>query len=104
MGWEERCGYGPYYYRSVREGNRVRKEYIGSGQLAEAFAHADETIRRCREEEAARWGEKRERVEDLVAPLLELSEATRVLVRAHLVAGGWHRHKGEWRKVREHSA
>ena len=103
MGWEERRG-RPYYYRSVREGNRVRKEYIGSGQIAQALAQADETIRHCREEEAARWREERERVEDLVAPLLELSEATRVLVRAHLVAGGWHRHNGEWRKVREHSA
>jgi len=105
MGWEKReRGAGPYYYRSVREGNRVRKEYIGSGQIAEVLAHADETIRQCREEEAARWREERERVEDLVAPLLELCEATKILTRAHLIAEGCHKHKGEWRRAREHSA
>jgi hypothetical protein len=105
VGWEKReRGAGPYYYRSVREGNRVRKEYIGSGQLAEALAQADETIRQRREQEAARWREEREHTEDLVAPLLELCEATKVLVRAHLIAEGWHEHKGEWRRAREHSA
>ena len=81
----------------------MRKEYIGSGRIAEALAHADETVRQRREQEAARWQEEREHVEDLVAPLLELCEATKVLVCAHLIAEGWHRHKGEWRQAREHS-
>ena len=82
----------------------MRKEYIGSGRIAEAFAHADEAIRHCREEEAARWREERERVEDLVAPFLALCEAANVLTRAHLIAEGCHKHKGQWRRAREHSA
>jgi len=93
-----------YYYRSVREGDRVRKEYVGTGKIAEAQAHADETGRRLREEETTRGREARERVEDLVAPVLGLCDAADILARAHLIAAGCHRHKGEWRRARERSA
>ena len=41
-----------------------------------------------------------ERLEALAAPVLELCEAAEVLARAHLIAGGYHRHKGEWRRER----
>jgi hypothetical protein len=34
----------------------------------------------------------------LAAPVLEISEAAEILVRAHLIACGYHRHKGEWRR------
>ena len=36
----------------------------------------------------------------LAAPVLEISEAAEILVRAHLIACGYHRHKGEWRRAR----
>ena len=44
MGWEERRG-RPYYYRSVREGKRVRKEYGGGGALGKLAAQIDELER-----------------------------------------------------------
>ena len=34
------------------------------------------------------------------APVLELSEAAEILTHAHLIAGGNHRRKGEYRRAR----
>jgi hypothetical protein len=90
----------PYYYRSVRDGEAVRKVYVASGELAQTLAHADEAIRHQREEERRWEREKLERLEALAAPLEELSEAAGLLARAHLVAAGCHRHNGEWRRRR----
>jgi predicted nucleic acid-binding protein len=52
--------------------------------------------------EAERKREKMEleRLEALAAPVLEISEAAEILVRAHLKACGYHRLKGEWRRAR----
>ena len=101
MGWETReRGAGSYYYRSVREGDRVKKEYVGGGTLGEVAAELDEVKRRQREEEAAYWGEERERLERSAAFLQGLEEAAEVLVRAHLLASGFHKHKGQWRRKR----
>jgi hypothetical protein len=100
MAWEERERGGRYYYQSVREAGAVRKKYIGAGELAELIAHADETIRRHREERRARAREELERMRGLVSGALELDEAVDALVGAHLVAAGFHRHRGEWRRER----
>ena len=102
MGWEYRRGI-PYYYQAMREDGRVRKKYIGTGDIAETIAHADETIRRARHERRAQGLEELDRLEALGAPVLELDEAGAILARAALVAGGFHRYKGEWRLRRERS-
>jgi len=48
MAWETR-GSSRYYYQSERdEDGRVKKRYIGTGEIAELVAHADETRRRAR--------------------------------------------------------
>ena len=44
--------------------------------------------------------EELERLEALAAPVVELHEAAAVLARAHLVASGCHKHKGEYRRAR----
>ena len=98
MGWETRERGGRYYYRSVRVGEKVRKEYLGAGEIAEALARSDETIRRVRELERASGRVEVERLEDLAAPVLRLDEAAATLLRAELVAAGFHRHKGVWRR------
>jgi hypothetical protein len=99
MAWETRGG-KLYYYRNVRDGERVRKEYVGSGEMAELLARGDELIRRKRAEERDREQAEVEGLEALAAPVEELNEAANVLVRAYLVARGFHRHKGEWRRER----
>jgi hypothetical protein len=100
MAWEKRERGGPYYYRSIREGERVRKEYVGAGEIAETISHADETRRQAREAKRAREREELERMEALAAPALEIDQAADILARAHLVAAGYRRHKGEWRRGR----
>jgi hypothetical protein len=99
VAWERRGG-NLYYYQSEREGGRGRKRYIGVGEVAELVAHADATLRLAREQRAAREGAELERLEALCAPVLELSEAAGVLARAQLVASGYRRRKGEWRRAR----
>jgi len=89
-----------YYYRSVRDGEKVRKVYWGSGELAR-IAHEREIMNRAlREHERREWTKEVERLETLAAPVLELSEAAEALVRAHLIAAGYHKHKGEYRRAR----
>ena len=87
----------------MREGKRVRKEYVGAGEAAELAAHADETLRSVRELEAAEGRAELEHLAELAAPVAQLCEMVEVLARAELVASGYHRHKGQWRFRRERS-
>lgn len=89
-----------YYYRSVRDGERVRKVYVASGELARISQETDILRRTGQEAQRARERAEVERLEGLAAPVLELSEAAEILAWAHLVASGCHRHKGEWRRAR----
>ena len=102
MGWEERRGRS-YYYRSVRVGKRVRKEYVGGGTLGQLAAELDELERLQREEEEVSWREERERLERSAGFLQELEEAAQILIRAELLVAGFHKRKGEWRRLRERS-
>ena len=76
------------------------REYIGSGRFAELVAEADQAAREERESQALRDRGEREKLEGLAAPVLVLFEAKEILTRAHLIASGCHRHKGEWRRSR----
>jgi hypothetical protein len=103
MGWEKR-GENLHYYQSERdEAGKVRKRYVGGGEIAELVAHADATRRRVREQRREEGRAELERVRDLVAPALELDEAADALVRAHLAAGGFHLHRGVWRRERNNA-
>jgi hypothetical protein len=56
VAWERR-GSNLYYYQSERVDGRVRKKYVGTGEVAQAIAHADETIRQSRAERRERGRE-----------------------------------------------
>jgi hypothetical protein len=101
MGWETRKSGGRYYTRSRRVDGRVVREYVGGGVLGEIAALEDYYERRRREEETAYQREERERLQALTAPTEELCDAVEVIARAALLASGYHRHKGEWRKRRD---
>ena len=78
----------------------MRKEYIGTGEFAEALAHSDETIRLIHKLERDKGREELERLEALAAPVLEIDDAAEVLTRAALVASGYRKRRGEWRRER----
>ena len=100
MGWENRERGGPYYTRSRREGGRVVREFVGGGLAGRLASEAARIDRERREVRALAEKREREKLEALAAPVLELSEAAEILAQAHLIAAGFHRHKGEWRRAR----
>ena len=75
------------------------REYVGAGLVGQLAAEADRIERERREVEILREKQEREKLETLASPILELCEAAEVL--AHLVAGGYRRVEGHWRRVRE---
>lgn len=100
MAWERRGDYF-YYYQSEREDGKVRKKYIGRGELAHIIAHADETIRCSRAQKRKRDAEALEYMQNLATCADGLYEAAEVLAVAEMVAAGYHRRKGEWRRRRD---
>ena len=87
-----------YYYRYVRDGDRVRKIYVGSGELARIAYEQDlikRTIRKHRRKE------EQEELEGLASSVEELCDVTEILTCAYLVASGYRRYQGHWRKRRE---
>ena len=76
------------------------REYVGGGPAGELAAEADRERRELEEARREREREELERLEALAAPVLEVSEAAEILAHAHLVAAGYHRHKGEYRRAR----
>ena len=99
MGWETR-GNGSYYYRKVRDGGRVRSEYIGAGLAAEMLAEVDEFGRQRRqlEDEARRAEVDAER--RTAAALAEVDRMVQDLTAAALIAAGYHAHRRQWRRQR----
>ncbi len=90
-----------YYYRHVRDGDRVRKVYVGSGELARVVYEQDLTKRTAekhrRKEEREEW----EELEGLASSVEELCDVTEILTRAYLIASGYRRYQRHWRKRRE---
>ena len=76
------------------------REYVWTGPLAELAAEEDRAKRELEEARREREREELERLEGLAAPVLELSEAAEILTHAHLVAAGYRKHKGEYRRAR----
>jgi hypothetical protein len=101
MAWETRNGKGRYYTRSRRVNGKVVREYFGSGPAAEQAA-LDDALERLRRSERRRKfaidqvqrATEQQRVE-------AYCQWVEVVMRAELVAAGYHYHRGEWRKRRE---
>ena len=102
MAWEERKRGGLYYTRSWRSPHdgRVVREYVGSGPLAEIAARLDRTKRELAKAKREQEQSELERLKALAAPVFEVSEAAEILAHAYLIAAGYHRHKGEYRRAR----
>jgi hypothetical protein len=103
MSWETRKGSGRYYTRTERTKNgKYSRQYIGTGPAAELAAALDELLRaertahaEARKAEQAKWqGAQR--------ALAAAATITDLLVRAALLASGYHQHaRGEWRRRKD---
>jgi hypothetical protein len=100
MPWKVRNG-RKYYYRSIREGGRVRTEYVGTGPAAEAAELIDRFEGLERERANRAWRERRQATEAADQAVARAFAGVEVVARLALESAGFHRHKrGEWRRSR----
>jgi hypothetical protein len=95
MAYEARNG-KRYFYRKRRAGGRVTSAYVGSGpagELAQAEAARGQA-------ERAAWRETVETVRTREAEIELAGELIRALTRGTLLATGYRRHKGQWRRMK----
>ena len=87
-----------YYYRSIRDGDRVRKVYVGRG--AKAHEAARRTDERCQARQATRESLRMEAEKSALAEqrLSDLHDMAAQLFKAVLLASGCHEHRGQWRR------
>lgn len=94
---------GRYYTRSRRVNGRVLREYVGTGAVGElaALLDAEERVER----EAARdlLMAEQSRARDVSGALRTLDLLTLQAVADVLRGEGFHQHKGQWRRRREHA-
>lgn len=96
MSWKTIKG-NRYYYRSKREGDRVRSVYLGGGDRGLLFATLDEAERQLKLE-------KRSNPEYTAADDREFQDwfdrIERIASAALLVTGFHRHHRGPWRRKR----
>lgn len=97
MAWEKRPG-GRYYYRKKRIGRRVISEYVGAGLLAELIAELDQEERLLAAEKQAAFEAEVKAERDLVKRLNETESEIMALVKAVILANGYYKHHGQWRR------
>lgn len=93
-----REGEGHYYTRSKRVGGRVVREYVGTGEEAALIAQLDAMERLERKQAQAIL--KAERDSDRVqeTALVDYYKAVDEVLTESLLAAGYHKHKGQWRR------
>jgi len=89
-----------YWYRSVREGQHVRTEYIGLDALGLVAA--------CDNERRQEQAQERAKLQALIAQegsgdkaIDAIAAQLKALTDNALTASGYHKHSGTWRKKRK---
>lgn len=97
MGMETR-GNHRYYYRKERQGVRVVSTYLGNGATAQLIAECEYWRRVEERQERAAVKREQRTVEEQAARVLGTEANLRELVKAVLIANGFHQHKRQWRR------
>lgn len=100
MAWETR-GARPYYYKSRRIGNVVRKTYLGSGEVAKQAAANDAAAKAQRVADQTALAEFQTRLANVDQLVASAADGANLLTEATLLALGFHEHRGTWRSYRE---
>jgi hypothetical protein len=99
MAWDRHGNYS----RSIRDGTKVRRVYLGRGPAAQLAALLDDQRRADRLARDEAWRAEEARWATAEARLGELCELSESLARAALLAAGYHQHdRGAWRRRRMH--
>jgi len=100
MAWETR-GARPYYYKSRRIGNVVRKTYLGSGEVAKQAAANDAAAKVKRVANQTALAEFQTRLAGVDQLAADVDQGVRLLTEAALLTAGFREHRGEWRLSRD---
>ena len=93
--WETR-GTRRYLYRTVREGGRAFRVYLGTGPAAEILAAADDIDRKQRRQTREQVAALRQQVQAVIDPVHAFNEELDILMRGCLFAAGYHDCHGQW--------
>jgi hypothetical protein len=99
MGWKTING-RRYFYKSEREGGRVKSTYFGAGASGSIMAEwiALERLERAEEREQLR--EDREESDVTERAISDWFDDVQAVADVAMLAAGFHKHKGQWRRRR----
>jgi hypothetical protein len=99
MGWKTIKG-RRYYYKTEREGGRVKTQYFGAGESGRWISLLDAEDRDEREAKRnKRQAERQEYIAEERA-VSEWFDSVQAVADAAMIAVGFHKHKGQWRRRR----
>ena len=99
MGWEIR-GNNSYYYRKKRISGKVVSEYVGRGLVAQEIASMDLAKRLEENKGIVTTIQERNELQLLDQQITQVSSFIKQILEEVLITSGFHKHKGQWRKVR----
>jgi hypothetical protein len=99
MGWKTING-RPHFYKSEREGGRVRTTYFGAGEPGRLMALLIAADREEREAERKQRRAEREASDAEERAVWDWFDAVQAVADAALRAAGFHKHRGQWRRRR----
>jgi hypothetical protein len=99
MGWKQING-RRYYYKSERDGARVKSTYFGAGESGLLISLLELEDRTEREAERDQRRVEREEYEAEEKAVAEWFDGIQAVADAAMIAAGFHKHKGQWRRKR----
>jgi hypothetical protein len=99
MAWEERFG-RRYFYRSKRDGNTVKKVYLGCQAVAKQAAEKDATAKAKQAAQNVELAELEAKLASVDQLAAEAQQGVDILTEGTLLALEFHEHRGTWRKHR----
>ncbi len=91
----------PYYYRKIREGKKVKSQYVAGGALAYMVAELDQQERFIKESNKAEEREEQAFHKQIEEEILFLEQITNDLFTRLAMENGYHKPKRQWRKKRQ---
>jgi hypothetical protein len=99
VGWKTINGHR-YYYKSEREGGRVKSTYFGAGESGLLISLLELEDRAEREAEREQRRAEKEEFETEEKAVAEWFDGVQAMANAAMIAAGYHKHKGQWRRRR----